>query len=1215
MCSTTILAMAAVLCHASATPETGWVEDFAHPNWYAVGYTRTPARKYGFEVEDGIGHFWVGQRGKAMRWITTVPGTNLKTYRNLEIRYKATGMVTSSPSYFLYMQVNTASMKPKDPPARLNEIVADGEWHVLRKEMPRKRDAPHWLTKLVLAVHAKDARAHLWVDYIKLTAPEPEPLTPIDAALPEVGFRDDFGDVAAWRSLESVPYRGVTRATCKDGVGRFEVEGMFRNAIFERRLDPPADPSTYRHITLKYRAFGQRQVYTRYERTLPCFLTVGDPNRETRVCIWNGLVVDGAWHARTLGLPGKGTHPNGIEYIRLNLSSEEDPRAAIELDYIELTDRPRQMQLTDFFEIASGQPDAGPKHWAFPEVPVTPGASASELLQRQWGMGWLPAGGRFTVDGIPFRLRDAAHAFGVFEERTLAVEVNGRLAAAHFLMATRIEGKNDFCSWGGPTRFVEEPERFSVTIEYADGTQHESVPFNLQGRSFKMPPGPGLFGVLNPRPDTQVRRIAFADKTHACGFHLLALTLQTQGKPFFTIPPPRRLPPKCEHEFKLDPASPQIALRKDHVGLRSSYVSVALSLGKGVRLAGLSSAWLLDREMPCDGALFAIEAGDARITSADVRVTGARRTSPQGASIDFEADGLRGTLLAVYRDSLGSEITFGLSLTNTSPKPLRGKVSFAPLSGVRLDDDPGNVWLFYPGPGTIVTDEPFCLSRLQSDHFPLQVMAAWSIGKAGGLYVMTHDSKCVLDKEYALEKFDGKVTARVRFMHIDLAPGGSITLPDVALGGFQGGWRSALDVYRRWVQAWYTPIAQHPDWFRRVYTWCGITPTLQMGLDEQDRMDLSWHVDACKRFYGSCDYLHVYGWGASKDHGTQGDFCHYELLGGRESWRNALQKLHQRGVPTGLYLDPLLIDEKSFAATRHGGVAWQVLNAKGKRTRWSSGNFYVCAGLKESQEYWAKTYARVAREIAPRGLYMDQIGYWNPRDWTCYNAAHGHTMPLGMRPGQARLVRRIREAINSVDPTIASYSEFVPIDVMCQYQDGSFTHTIRHEWELPQSLMLNPLYLAFPEMRCFEIYAGSSNSVGENVRLPLRLFWGRESLYLNGDLTDYSPETRSAIRRCGEIWHKYEDAFAARNPQFLVESLIPGVLVNRYPSASHDVYLLFNELPYTVSGPVLAVQHERGCRYVEAWGDVALKPEFVAGTAQVSLTIPPKKVRCVAVER
>lgn len=62
------------------------------------------------------------------------------------------------------------------------------------------------------------------------------------------------------------------------------------------------------------------------------------------------------------------------------------------------------------------------------------------------------------------------------------------------------------------------------------------------------------------------------------------------------------------------------------------------------------------------------------------------------------------------------------------------------------------------------------------------------------------------------------------------------------------------------------------------------------------------------------------------------------------------------------------------------------------------------------------------------------------------------------------------------------------------------------------------------------------------------------------------------------------------------------------------VYSLYNDLPHTCEGPVLRLARQPGTKYCEAWHDVALEPRIDGGVAQISLSIPPKDMRCVAVE-
>ncbi len=1200
--------------------EVGWVEDFdTADNWYPVGYTYNLPQDFGFTVEEGIGHFRVGEPGKSMRWITTPGGVNLATYDTLEIRYRAEGQVTEGDAYFLYMRVNPSSAKPDEPPVTLGEIVADGEWHVLRKAMPSRDGRRAWATKLVLSVQSTDRAADVWIDYIRLEGAEPPAREVEWVANYRLAVRHDFDDLRGWSELRDVPYRGIGSMCAHDGTAEFEVEGMQRNASFVWRLPRPVDPQTERAETVvfRYRIRGQRQVYTRNPRTLRYFMTVGAGETEEPVYLWNSLIHDGAWHVAGNSFPAA-RFPDGVEYVRINLVSEESPGAWAELDWIALTGAYHGPTLEDLFAGVPTPPRAAQCEFRQADIRPTTGVTAKDLLARYHDVHSAGSGEReLTVAGVPLRMDGGAHVLAVLARDELVIPVGGRMAAVYALIATRPEGSDSFTYWGGPIREVREPERFVIRIDYADGSSFESFPVNIVGGSYVMPPGPALCGVANPHPEREVASVALVDRSRGVGFHVLAMTVQTAGEPLFETPEAGRpLPPPTPATDRARDASTSIQIGGDAVTLRSDYLNLELDLSEGVRPARMFSG-ILGQDLMPDGALFALETEAGTITGDDVRVTGVERPSPTEVAIAFKSYlpvECTGQLTLAWHGA--SEIGMTVSVSNTGDEPLRGSLTVTPVPGVVIDTTAENVWLFYPGFGTMITNEPFFEDSLQSDHFPLQLMAAWSPERGGGLYVMGHDTVPERDTHFVLEKYLGRVTGATRYLYLDVAPEESATMPEVAVGAYLGDYCEALAAYRDWIGTWYASTAAHPEWFRRVCSFIGVTPTLAIFLDENGRMDLPPHVDAMAERFGPIDYLHIYGWFASREHGGQGDYSHYELLGGEEAWRGALAELQSRGVRTGLYLDPLLMDERAEAAD--AAQAWKILNAEGEVTGWSAGNFYTCGAVPACREYWAETYERVARTFPASGLYMDQVGYWNPGSWACYNPAHDHPMPVGMRVSQAPLVREIREAINGVDAQRVNYSEFVPTEIMTQWQDGAFTHNHRFEWERPSTFLVNPIYWAISEVKCFELYAGNDNVVWDNVRLPLRAFWGRETLYMAGEPTEYAPETAAAIRHINEIWHRWPEAFATTSPDFLTPTLQRGVYANRFPAEGYEVYAIFNDLPYTaegtIDGAIIEVAHREGARYLEAWEDVALEPEIEGGRARIALTIPPKQVRVVVCE-
>ncbi|MFP4250923.1 MAG: DUF6259 domain-containing protein, partial [Armatimonadota bacterium] len=774
-------------------------------------------------------------------------------------------------------------------------------------------------------------------------------------------------------------------------------------------------------------------------------------------------------------------------------------------------------------------------------------------------------------------------------------------------------GLDNFTYWGGPITAVYEPERFRIRIDYADGGSFESFPANIAGGSYVMPPGPGLLGVINPHPEREVASVSFVDGTRAVGYHVLGITLQRTGEPLFEMPEAGRpLPPETRVTNRAPDDHTEVEVGESAVAMRSDHLTLELDVTDGIR-PSLMVAGMLGQDLSPVGDLFTLETDGGTLTSAEVEVSGVERTSPTMATIEWNANApmpLMGRLTLQWNGA--SEIGMTVGVTNASDGDLRGSLTVTPMPGVVIDGTPENVWTFYPGFGTMISNEPFFEDSVKSDHLPVGLVTAWSPEKGGGLYVAGHDTEPRYDAHYVLEKYEGRVTAATRYLYLDVAPGETAAMPEVALGAYLGDYKTAVAAYRDWMATWYEPTAAHPEWFRRICTFIGITPTLSVFLGEDGRMDLSPHVEAMAEHFGPIDYQHVYGWFASPEHGGQGDYSHYDYLGGEEAWRGAMQDLEDEGVRTGLYLDPLLMDEKAAAA--EVASDWKLIGADGEVRGWSAGNFYTCGAVPECREYWANTYERVGRTFPVSGLYMDQVGYWNADTWVCWNPEHDHAMPVGMRVAQAPLVQEIREAVNRVGTDVVTYSEFVPTEIMTQWQDGAFNHTHRYEWERPGSFLINPIYWVAPQVKCFELYAGNANNIWENVRLPLRAMWGRETLYMAGEPTEYAPETAAAIRRVGEVWRSYPEAFATTEPQWLAPTLKRGVYANRFPGDDYEVYVLFNDLPFTAEGALIEVPHADGASYREAWEDVALEAQIEGEIATISLTIPPKQVRVVVVE-
>jgi len=195
---------------------------------------------------------------------------------------------------------------------------------------------------------------------------------------------------------------------------------------------------------------------------------------------------------------------------------------------------------------------------------------------------------------------------------------------------------------------------------------------------------------------------------------------------------------------------------------------------------------------------------------------------------------------------------------------------------------------------------------------------------------------------------------------------------------------------------------------------------------------------------------------------------------------------------------------------------------------------------------------RVAEEIEPNGLYIDELGRSMVRR-TCYATDHGHRVPMGMSPGEMLLARQIREA---VPPEIATYTEYVPPDVFCQFVDGAFGHVPlyghRDGYDAVAPHYVNLHRFAFPDVKIFELI----------YSVPLR----------NGN------------------W------FLLKYP---------------FSTPTKAVWTLFNANYRTIRGKLLVVPHREGARHHDAWNGRPVDATVEKNKAELTFVIGPRAVGCI----
>ena len=151
------------------------------------------------------------------------------------------------------------------------------------------------------------------------------------------------------------------------------------------------------------------------------------------------------------------------------------------------------------------------------------------------------------------------------------------------------------------------------------------------------------------------------------------------------------------------------------------------------------------------------------------------------------------------------------------------------------------------------------------------------------------------------------------------------------------------------------------------------------------------------KYVGPCDYVHLFGSGASKQYGDWGDYNHYEEVGGLDYFRGNIQRVQQQGQAVSVYLDGYLNSDKGQRAGAHA-KAWAMKNRDG------SPQF-----VEQYQSYnecpYQEGWRTLERDVPPASSVKSVRGSCTstrsaPTDgrWTCWATDHGAQPPRNPLP-------------------------------------------------------------------------------------------------------------------------------------------------------------------------------------------------------------------------
>ncbi len=1119
--------------------------------------------------------------------------------RYLLVHYKADGYDTKPTNYFLHGVEGT-------PGGRLyawaDEVIPDGEWHALAVDL-----LAVWPQEPTSAIAFKivvgdTGKATLTVDRVWFSDDLPagakvaRVLTP-----PAASVVFDWRETAQRSPVTLTPAPAWTQKPATDfsaaldgSAATFVVRGAGRQMRWPLTLPTPVDLAATPYISFRYKATGTlaQTTYAIWVGDDP----TGATGHSAAVVMPSDLRADGEWHNFTTRVADsfKATQ------LAVGLDSAAN-EATMTLDTITFSSS------QPVWPIATMLPyTARPAAWpagrdGLTVVPLSvTGGRQSAFLQRRLEIAdWFSAP-RITVDGIPFDVApDPAQvqSTGTSEMMALSLKLPSSAKEIYLLTAAMAPAAEP---WGidsqhpRPQEYLTEPEKVVLEVRYTQGPPDFVLPLTTSGR-WGMKRGLSVC-VVHPDPQRQPTELLLHDRMETASFAILGVSSRASSS--VSTAAPRVTEPNWTNLSYAPP--PTVKLKG---GLQAD-----LSTTAGLTWAKLSAPGL----SLAPSAVFEVEIAGKVIPAADWTFVRTEPLLAVGKRYVLQCADPALTATVDCLPGAANEGRLRMSLHNDGPAQVTATLRFPVLRDVRLGSA-ADTWYLSGKHGGIINNAPFSTRDGLGDSHPLQMDGFFNPKTGLALACLTLDT-AAQHHFINLAKTAAGGSWSPEYVQRDIAPGMMFSASEAALILREGDWRAIFDAYRDWLKTWYAAPKSKP-WWEHTFSFLGCSAHYDTATDDPKRRgDIQHLIDNGRKYLGVVDYVHLYGWSASKQYGEWGDYDHYdETIGGLEYFRDNIARAQAAGVGVGLYQDGYLNCGKGQFSGPHA-LDWAMKTADQKPEFIPEYDGYnECPALLGWQQYLGDVYARVHRDFNTRGLYIDEYGATDGR-WLCQAKDHNHNGYEVPYEGEVRMLHRIRVAVG---PDVALYTEYEGAEVERTIVDGCYGYQTL--WSVDQE-PLSPSFIdlprfAFPAYKKFQIIYYVATRAGNWWLLKYPFFNGESYCIGEPNLPGMDAASLAFQRRAVEVACAHRDAFSSHDVTPLVRTEQAGVFANSFAAAHETVWTLYNANGRSVHGALLTVKHVPGATYEDAWAGKPLQPSVTAGQAHLALDLGPKSIGCIVQTR
>lgn len=986
---------------------------------------------------------------------------------------------------------------------------------------------------------------------------------------------------------------------------RYSIGGDHRSMRWTSRLPQLVDFAKLPYVSMRYRAQGDFGPWG-YVFYLGAKDKDGKP-KSVYAMQPGDVAADGRWHVFSTRLDGKETATGGVA-VGIDALS---PRAEIELDYIQFSNSPQRAPIAESLE-AQRRPHPWPDgRQGFTTIDLSKGLKSNPYLLPRMGIGAWFDQSEISVEGIPFRVPVdplAIPSTGTAEEDDLAVPLKGTSNEVLLLLAAAFPYSEYFGSNGQrmtPLKWLDEPERATVELVYADGDRDELLPLHAASRQYGFAHALALYAV-HPNPKKQLVTLVLHDRLANGALGIAGITLNT-GEPRVAEP---NLPQLWYPVVRPAPQAP---------------AQVVFSHEGPLTWRGINSTMLGGR-LALDGQpVFHLSVGDRNVDSSQFTIT---QAADNGSTKTLTGRFVDGNLaLAAHlalRQVDQARASIALELKNEGNSSLTAALHFPTVSSIRLGAQ-ADTWYLAGRRGGVISNVDSQMRDEIGEAHPLALDGFFNPKLGAGVCFMPRvapvdDDSLVLAglfRYYCVGKDASGGRYAIEYLPETVAAGRVWHCVPITVAVMPGDWRDQVRQYAAWVRRWYEPLAPRKQWYRRLWSFVSYGPYHPKTAPIDERLDfLALARLRNAKVRGSADYIHLFGWAITDRFGHWGAYDHYQDLGGVENFRKSVSRAQQAGQPIGLYLDGYLVAKASDKPNRQQVEDWAIRRPDGQKLYHKEYDAHsMCPYLPAWREYLAGVFARVAGEVRPSGMYLDEYGRCFPSR-TCYSQEHGHASPQGMSPGEWLLSRQVRRAVPA---EIALYCEFVPADIATQFVDGAYGHVAldnyREGWSRLAPHFVNLHRFVVPDFKTFELIYYTPLRNGNWFLLKYPFFNGDGYYLTDAKMEGWDERSSAFMTRVFALQHQYAEAFTSSNVEPLVATEQPGLYANCFRAKKQVVWTFFNANYRTVRGALLTTPRVAGACYIDAWAEKPLATVVRGPAVTLMGVIGPRSLGCCTEQR